>query len=359
MSGDNFSEKRSVLGDVTNRPLKRGISSVSGGLGLKSRDGKQIREKDEDENSRFAKQVCLGVENFVKEKLRAQSRVDNTSENHSSGSSFACTGNQIDVSAKSVASFDGEKLDEAEERPNLLDASAIGQGVEGNEDASKDGCFIGSLPDKCSQNYPKNVDEEPMLASNAKESCICPSGALEDHVCKTDSKDIGVGRLASSMGGSSEWSRLPKTQSSRSLELESCVGFKNDGCSNLSVDGDLLKSCSCSFCLKAAHIWSDLHYQDIKGRLAVLKKSQKEANSLAQKMGREKQVNVPDQGNDNRSSKLEFDLMNQWRSLFLNMEDIFVRESNQLQGSYVVLKDLREKCKMDLEKMMKDMPSRD
>ncbi|XP_022740057.1 uncharacterized protein LOC111292107 [Durio zibethinus] len=170
--------------------------------------------------------------------------------------------------------------------------------------------------------------------------------------------DLGVGRLASSKGGCIEWSKLPKasSQSSRSFELERCVGLKNDGCENLNASVDMLKACSCSFCLKAAYIWSDLHYQDIKGRIAVLKKSQKEASILVQKSGRGKQTDIHSQGNFNKSSKLESDLMSQWRSLFLNMEDIFVHESNRLQAGYTALKDLRENCKMDLERIT-GMPS--
>ncbi|GLU13135.1 hypothetical protein SLE2022_297810 [Rubroshorea leprosula] len=310
MSGDNFSNDscrtRLVLGDVTNRPLKRGFSSVLGGLGLKSRDGIHYSEENE-RDSQFAKQVCLGVEKLVKEKCRTLPRVE-SSEKQSSGSSSTCS----DTSAKNITSIDWKN-------------NAVGKRVVDVEDTSRDGCLVG-LPDKCSQTYQKNDDEEP--------------------------------RLASGKGGSSEWSRLPKTQSSRSLELDKCVGIKNDGCTNMNLDVDSLKACSCSFCLKAANIWSDLHYRDIKGRLAVLKKSQKEASILAQKCGREKQTDVHGQGNNDKSSNLESDLMNQWRSLFLNMEDIFVRESNQLQASYVMLKDLKENCKMDLERATGMLPDK-
>lgn len=53
----------------------------------------------------------------------------------------------------------------------------------------------------------------------------------------------------------------------------------------------------------------------------ALKKSQKEASFLVEKCGKGKQTDV---------SELESGLMNQWRSHFLHMEDIFVNESNQL-----------------------------
>ncbi|KFK38535.1 hypothetical protein AALP_AA3G126600 [Arabis alpina] len=39
---------------------------------------------------------------------------------------------------------------------------------------------------------------------------------------------------------------------------------------NQNLGNDLLRSCSSSFCLKAAYIWSDLHYQSIKGHLSAI-----------------------------------------------------------------------------------------
>lgn len=62
----------------------------------------------------------------------------------------------------------------------------------------------------------------------------------------------------------------------------------------------------------------------------ALKKSQKEANTLAQKSCREKETGTHSQEDTSKSSKLESDLTGQWKSLFCHMEDILVRESNQL-----------------------------
>lgn len=63
----------------------------------------------------------------------------------------------------------------------------------------------------------------------------------------------------------------------------------------------------------------------------ALKKSQKEANVLVQRSLRSQGIEQHHgQGNTNRISKLESDLMGQWRSLFLHMEDIFGRENSQL-----------------------------
>ena len=58
----------------------------------------------------------------------------------------------------------------------------------------------------------------------------------------------------------------------------------------------------------------------------VLKKSQKEASILVQRL---KETGTHGQGNS-KSLNLESDLTSQWKSLFIRMEDIFVHESNQL-----------------------------
>ncbi|XVE83169.1 hypothetical protein DITRI_Ditri16bG0066200 [Diplodiscus trichospermus] len=289
MSGDNFTDGkptvRPILGDITNRSVKRGFSSILDNLGFNSK---------EEADSQFTKQVSLGVENLIKEKSKKP--------NFEPDPNFTptCSG-EIDSLKENLVSVN-DKVSEVKEGFDSSDS----------DDTFEQGEVVTEVGD-----------------------------ALNDS-CRNEGKDLGVGRLASSKGGCIEWSRLPNSssQSSRSFELERCVGLKNDGCMNLNAGVDMLKACSCSFCLKAAYIWSDLHYQDIKGRIAVLKKSQKEASIL-----------VHSQGNAKNSSKLESDLTSQWRSLFHNMEDIFVHESNQLQASYIALKDLRENCKTDLEQI--------
>ncbi|KAH1079949.1 hypothetical protein J1N35_019710 [Gossypium stocksii] len=298
MSGDNFTDGipkfRSILGDITNRSVKRGFSSISDNVGFNSKEA----------SYRFTKQVCLGEENSIQENPKTPQFEPNPN------TSSTCSG-ETDTSKEGLVPVN-EKVSEVIERFDLSDSD-----------------------DRLDQG----------------------EGITQARGTLNDSKDIGVGRLASSEGGCVEWLRLPKSSSQgfRSFELERCVGLKNDG-SNLNAGADMLKACSCSFCLKAAYIWSDLHYQDTKGRIAVLKRSQKEASILVQKSCSGKDTDIQDLGNPNKSSKLESDLTSQWRSLFLNMEDIFVHESNQLQASYIQLKDLRDNCKMDLERIT-GMPS--
>ena len=53
----------------------------------------------------------------------------------------------------------------------------------------------------------------------------------------------------------------------------------------------------------------------------VLKKSQKETSSLIQRNSKEEPTDV------------EFDVMGQWTSLFLNMNDILAREGSRLVSS--------------------------
>ncbi|RCV14581.1 hypothetical protein SETIT_2G437400v2 [Setaria italica] len=109
------------------------------------------------------------------------------------------------------------------------------------------------------------------------------------------------------------------------------------------------KSCACSFCLKAALMWTDLHCQDARSRLSVLKKSIKFARLLeAKSKGDEYAANVAGY-NSKRAVEMEFELSQQRRSLFLYTENALVRESTQLHSAFVKLKELRENCKTDVE----------
>ncbi|PWA98133.1 hypothetical protein CTI12_AA004270 [Artemisia annua] len=130
--------------------------------------------------------------------------------------------------------------------------------------------------------------------------------------------DLGLGKDEFLDG-----SRLPESQESR-CGFEKCVGQKGDGVSSMCMD--MIKECPCSFCIKAAYLWSDLLYQDTKGRIAAIKKSQKEAALLVHQSSRNAVRDF--------SSNLESDLTGRWKSLFLHMEDIFVLESSQLVQFY-------------------------
>ncbi|KAL0842862.1 hypothetical protein Bca101_016107 [Brassica carinata] len=161
--------------------------------------------------------------------------------------------------------------------------------------------------------------------------------------------------LSSSSSNAEVRKELGRCQNMRSFEMSRCSNANKEE-EHVGVtmgDDDLIKSCSCSFCLKAAYIWSDLHYQDIKGRLSALKKSQKVASNLIQRNDKEKPTDLHALVNSVGAAKLESDLMGQWRSLFLSMGDILAHESNHLQNSFTTMKDLREDCKIDLERATK------
>ncbi|KAH7683861.1 hypothetical protein IHE45_05G210900 [Dioscorea alata] len=119
------------------------------------------------------------------------------------------------------------------------------------------------------------------------------------------------------------------------VKVQDNIGFEN--------------SCSCSFCLKAAYMWMDLHYQDARGRLSALKKSRRYAKSIDQRFPSHDFIAKLDQDNSDMSNKLEFDLMQHWRSLFVHTQNILTVESTQIQASLLKLKDMKEKCRKDLE----------
>uniref|UniRef100_A0A9I9CSJ9 Uncharacterized protein n=1 Tax=Cucumis melo TaxID=3656 RepID=A0A9I9CSJ9_CUCME len=339
---------RPALANLTNRPLKRKLSSILSNSGAKPRDGCGKTVDGEDEDARFPKHVSLRLQGaeYVKENCKrssgeqcysmALSRFSKEQQESdcSPASSEADTA-LSDIPKESVQcnlSIDEPHLvNEGEHR--ITDSEALGVP-----------CLPTSVIPTCSEDHKKECPGIMLNNDNNEEV---------DPVLSNDEKDIGVGIIGSSNHDSSEWSRMPISEGSKSLGLDRCSGLKTNNCANADMYDDLLKTCSCSFCLKASYIWSDLHYQDIKGRISALKKSQKDASILAQKSSKEKET-YHGQGNSS-SSKLELDLCGQWMSLFRHMEDTFAHEGNQLQNSFVTLKDLREECKMNLE-MLNAMP---
>ncbi|KAF8019073.1 hypothetical protein BT93_H3826 [Corymbia citriodora subsp. variegata] len=371
MGGDNSSEGgRPALGDVTNRPAKRRFSLVSDDLtGAKSQDRRGKCGIGGGGDAAFAEQVCLGVENLGKEKCTTRCEADgveksavplfkdekarSSSPGHDKFSGAG--GTLFSAVVPNLLSRSRETLNASHSSPKVLGIEMNARSVMEVGDASRDSCtsIVSSMSSlaggKSSDGLKvrdehadvvKEVDVDPTRGSTAQ-------GPVTQVLSNCD-EGLRIGKLASNTSGSIEWSRLPNSQGLKHFELIRCQSSEGNGPDNLSAEEDPLKSCSCSFCLKAAHMWSDLHYQDIKGRIAAVSKSQKEASSLVQKTDTAKDViHVP--GNSNKSPNLEYALTNQWRSLFLHMEDILVREGRELQSSYCELKDMREKCKMDLD----------
>lgn len=363
-STDGFCKSRRVLGDLTNRPIKRGFSMISADSGTKSLNAVGKNVDCEHRISKVAKQVFLGVEDLVREKCEKKTGVDCKPEALSSPkgtqeSVFSPTYSDIDDSPNdnndsvtlTMSNDIGEKSSDS--GANASSVLEVGDALMDNASsiASIAKCS-GMCKNDCCGGGEKCQYKKAGHISEINQS-VPPYEGLVTVVHGNDEKGLGVGKVAATKYGSNEWSMLPRSQSCSKVhefeKLERCTALKGGGSADLSVGDDLLKDCSCSFCLKAAHILSDLQYQDIKGRIAALKKSKKEANILVEKSVKGKESDTKGRLHPNKVSKLENDLSSQWRSLFLNMEDVLVHESNHLQDSYVTLKKLRDNCKTELE----------
>ncbi|KAM7517444.1 hypothetical protein LguiB_016406 [Lonicera macranthoides] len=332
---DGVSKTRPALGDVTNRVTKRGFSQISGTSDVKSGNGYGENLKNKEV---ISKKACGGEENYRKQgcaSTRACVSPYTCSEINSLKGNVISSISKIQTEIKKPDS------------PNCC----LNIGCE-NKD------FLDARGERC--------EEEGISSEVAQGNSLIEQ--LGNSFSLNDGNDLNLDDLDSTKCGSIEFSRLPESQESRASGLERCVGLKGDGpdgCSDSNAGVDLIKSCSCSFCTK------DLHYQDIKGRIAGelvymsivglfrafdfgfslnYRLSQKEANVLVQRSLRSQGIEQHHGlGNSNKISKLESDLMGQWRSLFLHMEDIFGRENSQLESSLFTLKDLRDNCKTELE----------
>ncbi|KAI5324521.1 hypothetical protein L3X38_033594 [Prunus dulcis] len=337
----------------------------------KSGDGYGNNVDSENGDSKFAKQVSLGFENIVREKCKTKIGAECNTEALSSpkgtqDSEFSPTYTATDDSSNDNS--DSVTLtmsnDIAEKSSDTGDNASSVMGV---ADALMDNCTSIVSNSKCSglcKNDCCDGGEKCQYEKTGQTSDVAQSIPLYEGLVTVvrgnDEKDLDDGNLASNKLCYANSSRLPGSHGcSKSHEfekLERCTTLKGDNVAGLNVGDDFLKGCSCSFCLKAAHILSDLQYQDIKGRISALKKSQKEANIFVEKSFRGKEIDTEGWPHPNKTSKLEYDLSSQWRSLFLHVEDMLVHESNHLQDSYVTLKDLRDNCKTELE-MTSGMPS--
>ncbi|KAJ3695801.1 hypothetical protein LUZ60_001178 [Juncus effusus] len=147
----------------------------------------------------------------------------------------------------------------------------------------------------------------------------------------------------------SESSKLEETGKTNTVLSGNYFGVKHGENSKLDLFGGLDESCNCSFCIKAAYMWMDLHYQDTRGRLSALNRSKRLARSLEEKLyGQEYKNKTVGESSNNQGAKMEFELMQQWRSLFMHTENLFVHETSQLHMNLMNLEELREKCKKNL-----------
>ncbi|XP_047318413.1 uncharacterized protein LOC124921758 [Impatiens glandulifera] len=207
--------------------------------------------------------------------------------------------------------------------------------------------------------FKRNIDHN----NKGKRACIATPISIEKpEISKLPfvAKEGFTDNLVLSQEGSVGFPIIPTSQDSNTPALERCT-LVNEKCLVLQPNIDMFRTCSCSFCVKAAYIWSDLMYMDVKGRISAIQKSQKEAANILAKRNR-----TNTKGSDIlhgskssvKCSKLESDLTGQWRSLFHSMEKSLASESNQLESSLVEFKDLREDCKTNLKEIINAIPVR-
>lgn len=338
-SCDGVSKKRNALVDVTNLVGKRELSAVSGDV--------ENRKK-----GKYLNQECLEVENIGKNDSLAGGSVNK--ERSKEGLDFSCIRPEVDESRNEFISEISKILKNNFQHGRVDDVSRS------VADVLRDSC-VSSIVKPTSPSVLNSVDvdgnqpkDEGVGSQGEQSNTVCEQ--LHTDVGEDDENELDDDNLDSSKSESIDCLRFPESQESRSNGLERCVGLKGDGLFDSPVGIDLIKACCCSFCTKAAYIWSDLHYQDIKGRLAAIKKSQKEANILVQRSTKNNVIDMPGQGKPGVLD-LQSNLMGQWRSLFSHMEDIFGQESSQLESNLYTLKDLRDNCKTELESIS-GMPSK-
>ncbi|KAI3762587.1 hypothetical protein L1987_53021 [Smallanthus sonchifolius] len=291
---------RSALGDVTNQVGKREFSLISTSVIKPGDDCKK------DECIHFAKKECRRVDSSKKENIDSVSKI-------------AC-----EIKEPCPPGV--------RENANSTSSSAVKAG-----DVVGECCQLPQLVHA----IPSDVIIEDETTDSAVLPQIESKGVAEDNLGMDDGNDISLDNFDSSKDENLDCSRFPESQESK-CGLESCIGQKGDGFSSACMD--MIKACPCSFCVKAACLWSDLHYQDIKGRIPAIKKSQKEAAILVNRNSRDVARNF------GKFSNLESDLTGRWKSLFLHMEDIFVQEGTQLETSLSTLKEIINNCKTDSEK---------
>ncbi|XP_057818911.2 uncharacterized protein LOC131032025 isoform X2 [Cryptomeria japonica] len=122
-------------------------------------------------------------------------------------------------------------------------------------------------------------------------------------------------------------------------------------------------TCSASLSRKAATMashWLELYYQDVKGRLAALKRSRRRVRTLIKEVfsyaalyptSSSHDTNEP-LGKVNKTDKrAEHEHMEKWRSLFIHMDRRLTVEGTQLETSLQQIKGMQAHCKWGLQEV--------
>ncbi|XP_047335111.1 uncharacterized protein LOC124938672 [Impatiens glandulifera] len=310
-AGEN-PRKRPALSDISNRPVKKGLLIIKGQPRRKYKDGEAHQVNDKDKLSQ-------GIGNVGKERC---------------GSKRSINDNSV-ISKKACIS-----------EPNYTEINSLkGNFVSGMLKITSAVQQTGTVPSSSIHSLQDNARFGRVTSD------VVPSNSIlgKETVVQKDFNEVCADGLVLSQEGSSVGLPILHTsQGSNSCALERCTQIK-EKCTTQQSDIDMIKDCSCPLCVKAAYIWSDLLYQDFKGRISAIEKSRKQANMLVQRNSSNMGTSVQ-QGPDS-CSKLESDLMCQWKFLFQSMENILGSEARQLEGSLLELNDLREHFKKDLDEI--------
>ncbi|RLM80468.1 uncharacterized protein C2845_PM12G27310 [Panicum miliaceum] len=311
---------RHAFGDLTNILCKRpALSDPEKSTGrIKIRRIERTRKEFHENaiSSSRGKGIVFGhlFDGVAKENFEKPSIFRHTKVQHISAKAAGLLSKEIGDLRDRSASIDSFDLSDKDQ-----DSSLDSEGEYDEDDDEMDGELLGhfsssELANKTAANDGECLTQEEIVGSSGNQK---PMSSL-DFMTGGDMQSSSVSHASARTGGSEE---VVAT-----------------------------KSCACFFCLKAAFMWTDLHYQDSRSRLSVLKKSIKFARSLEAKKGKgnEYAANVPGY-NSKRAVGLEFELSQQQRQLFLYTENALLRESAQLHSAFVKLKELRENCKTDLE----------
>ncbi|KAG9141878.1 hypothetical protein Leryth_009254 [Lithospermum erythrorhizon] len=374
----NRQKDRIALGDVTNKLGKRGFSMFSGVLeegvdGIKENNkGKSIlvNEKERIKSSCVLRRSCSEINSLMENAFSGISKaIGENRENKKNVfvldevKDLACNRKgpvMLDFSKDGFFRRNDAHFQDCDERKEI----SISGGSKGSiynmelmveaflgaddirtsgEAGDKSGDYCEILEhnvslDKEYGNKWKNMDTNDEFVVSL-ENVHSDTDLLQD-----EGDHLGVEDFDQSETGSVEYNRLRLSQESRCFGLERCTNRKGGDCSSTNASIELIKDCSCSFCTKAAYIWTDLHYQDLKARIATIRKSEKEASLLVERSCRRtetlKHGNTPQ--NSSGVSSLDSKLMDQWRSLFSQMEKTYEHEGNHLEASLLSLKDLQE-----------------
>ncbi|KAJ4951515.1 hypothetical protein NE237_028347 [Protea cynaroides] len=371
-SSDGRHKNSRALADVTNQLDKRRVLSISSSPDLEKGNGFRDNMEGKVPDSEFVQKVCLGVENLVRGKCKRGCVEDANAKGlplakpirlcsllkSGSGRDFLNGDRVSGISGVHIEIKDlpggmhfvrGNaakcRIQEGSDRWRNCRTFGVSE-LGGSEQCDRSGSSTSVIVGGGSQGDTEGVKAN--VRGDAIGSTL-ENDVLDAHVCGNDCELMDGGELTSTK------TNLSGSSSSKCSELEICAGSGSAEGSSADHGADMLNVCSCSFCLKAAYIWSDLHYQDVLGRIAALKKSGKEVKFYVDRSLNQYETDRNGMANLNKSKKLELDLMGQWKSLFFHTEDILIRESTQLESSLLSLKELRRNCKMEVE-MTNRMP---